>query len=158
MLTCLPQSPCSWDFRIPDASAGPALVAFNFFTEQGAITLGGAEFAVRKHGPLSGHWTLEQEGQSVADARKPNPLFRSFELVADGMQLKVCAASPFTRSYEILSDGSPLGAIRPAHPFTRRAFIECAPEVPELVQLFSLWLVVLTWRRQARDNAAASHH
>jgi hypothetical protein len=158
MLTCLPQSPCSWNFRILGASAGPGSVAFNFFTEQGGITLGGAEFAVRKHGPLSGHWTLEQEGRCITDARKPNALLRSFDLVADGVHLRLCASSPFTRSYEILSDGRPLGTIRPAHPFTRRAFIDCASEVPEIVQLFSFWLAVLMWRRQAQDNAAASTH
>jgi hypothetical protein len=132
------------------------MVAFNFFTEQGSITLGGDEFAIRKHGPLSGHWTLEQAGRSVADARKPNALFRSFDLEADGLQITVCASTPFTRNFDILSGRQRIGTISPAHMFTRRAAIDCAPEVPEVIQLFSFWLVALTWRRQARDHAAAS--
>jgi hypothetical protein len=159
MLTCLPQSLCSWDYQIRDAAAGPATVTFNFFTEQGAITLGPGEFTIRKHGPLSGHWTLEQNGQSVAEAYKPNALFRRFELNAIETPLTVQARSPFTRRFEILRDDSRLGNIWPAHLFTRRAFMECTPDIPELAQLFAFWLVVLTWRRQARDNsAAASSH
>ena len=71
MLTCLPQSLCTWNFRIPDASAGPGALTFNFFTEQGAITLGGADFTIRKHGPLSGHWTLEQTSQTCQNRRQP---------------------------------------------------------------------------------------
>ena len=156
MLTCLPQSPCSWNFRILGASSGPAALDFNFFTEQGGITLGAAKFVVRKHGPFSGHWTLEREGQSIAEARKPNAFFRRFEVAAIEIPLTIQASSPFTRGFDILSGDRPLGAIRPAHPFTRRAFIECASEVPELAQLFSFWLVVLTWRRRARNSSAST--
>jgi hypothetical protein len=158
MLTCLPLSLCSWDYRIPDTAAGPATVSFNFFTEQGAITLGPGEFTIRKHGPLSGHWTLEQNGQSVAEAYKPNALFRRFELRAIETPLIVKACSPFSRRFEILVGDNPVGTIWPAHLFTRRAFMECTPDIPELAQLFAFWLVALTWRRQARDNSAASSH
>jgi hypothetical protein len=153
MLTCLPQSICSWDFTIPNTSSGLASIAFNFFTEQGSISLGGIDYAVRKHGPLSGHWTLESAGQPIADAHKPNPLFRAFELTADGFQVSVKALSPFTRAFGIYSGGQQLGLISPAHPFTRRATIDCVADVPEICQLFAFWLAVLAWRRQARSNA-----
>jgi hypothetical protein len=79
-------------------------------------------------------------------------MFRSFDVRAGGVQLTVKAQSSFTRSFEILSDDSVVGTIRPVHPFTRRASIECGPSVPELVQLFSFWLAALTWRRAAQNN------
>jgi hypothetical protein len=151
MLTCLPQSICSWDYRIPDASAGPAAVTFNFFTEQGAISLGGAEYAIRKHGPLSGHWTLEAQGRPVGDAQKPNPFTRRFELDVDGCVLTLRASSSFTRRFDFVSGGKTVGTICPAHPFTRRATIECASDVSELAQLFSFWLVAMTWRREGTE-------
>lgn len=156
MLTCIPQSLCSWDFRVSGAPSGPAALNFNFFTEQGSISLGGIEFPVRKHGFLSGHWTLERDGATWADAKKPNALFRSFEVRSDAVQLTVKAQSAVTRSYDILADGSVVGTIRPAHPFTRRAFIECSASVPELAQLFSFWLVVVTWRRAANNSSAST--
>jgi hypothetical protein len=156
MLTCIPQSFCSWDFRISGAPSGEAALAFNFFTEQGSITLGGIELPVRKHGILSGHWTLERNGATWADAKKPNALFRSFEVRSDAVQLTVKAQSAVTRCYDILADGSVVGTIQPAHAFTRRAFIECSSSVPELAQLFSFWLVVVTWRRAANKSSAST--
>ena len=156
MLTCLPQSLCSWDFRVPDAASGPAALTFNFFSEQGSLTLGGLEHSVRKHGPLSGHWTLERAGAVSAEARKPNALSRSFEVRCGDAPLRVEAQSASTRSFNLLAAGSVVGTIQPAHPFTRRAFIECGAAVPELAQLFSFWLVVVTWRRAANDRAATS--
>lgn len=157
MLTCIPESLCTWDFRVLGASAGSAALTFNFFTEQGSISLGHTEFIVLKHGLFSGHWTLEREGQTAADARKPSAMFRSFELSAADLHLTVKAHSAFTRCYDILSSGKTVGEIRPDHAFTRRAFIECSPDIPELAQIFSFWLAVVTWRRAANNNNAAAH-
>ena len=155
MLTCVPQSLCSWDFRVLGASANAALT-FDFFTEQGGISLGQTELAVRKHGPLSGHWTLERDGMVAIDANKPNALFRSFDLSAGAIHFTLKAQSPITRCYEILSDNQIAGTICPVHPFTRRAVIECNPTIPEIAQLFSFWLAVITWRRAARNNSSGA--
>ena len=155
MLTCLPKSLCNWNFEVTGSPAGRASVNFDFFTEQGDISLGGSSFAVRKHGPFSGHWTLENGGQIIVEANKPNALFRSFELQVGNVQFTVKARSAFTRSFDFSIGGQNVGVIRPAHPLTRRAFIECAAEIPDLAQLFAFWLVVLTWKRAA-NNAAAS--
>lgn len=157
MLTCTPQSLCAWNFRVTGASSGPAELTFNFLTEQGHISIGDSEFSVCKHGMLSGHWTLEHDGTTCADAHKPNAMFRSFEIRSGNVQLTVKAHSAVTRCYDILTNGSMAGTIRPAHPFTRRAFIECNSTVPELAQLFSFWLVVVTWRRAANNAAASSN-
>jgi hypothetical protein len=156
MLTCIPQSLCSWDFRVFGASSGAAALAFNFFSEQGSISLGGRELTIRKHGLLSGHWTLELDGTTCADARKSSAMFRSFEVRSGDVQLTVKAHSALTRDYDILSGGSVVGTIRPAHPFTRRTFIECHSFVPEFAQLFSFWLAVITWRRAANNSAGSS--
>ena len=157
MLTCLPAALCSWDFRITGAAAGPASVRFNFFTEQGGISLGPNTYTVRKHGPMSGRWTLENDGQVLADAHKPSALFRAFEIEVGNARFTLKAQSALTRSYNILSGDRAVGVIRPAHLLTRRAFIECGPEMPELAQLFAFWLAVITWRRAANDAAAARH-
>jgi hypothetical protein len=152
MLTCLPQSLCNWNFRILGAPSGEAGLTFNFFTEQGTISLGGAELTVRKHGWLSGEWSLERGGETYADARKPSAMFRSFELHCGDTELTVKARSPFGRGFDLVAGGGVVGTIQPVHPFTRRATIECGDAVPELAQLFAFWLVVLTWRRAAKNN------
>lgn len=152
MLTCVPQSICSWDYQIRGASCGAAAVTMNFLSEQGKITLGNSELTVNKQGVFSGRWALEDRGKTVADANKPNALFRSFELGIGSLRFIVEAHSGLTRSYDIRSAAKILGIIRPEHPFTRRARIECTAEVPEIAQLFAFWLVVLTWKRAAASD------
>lgn len=152
MLTCLPQSLCTWNYRIPNTSTGVAQLNFNFFTEQGEIRLDRQILEVRKHGWTSGHWTLELNGQTLADGQKASPFTRTFEVVAGQQQLTVKAQSAFTRCFNILESDRVHGTIRPKHPFTRRAVIDCSSEVPEGVQLFCFWLVVITWRRAQKNN------
>jgi hypothetical protein len=152
MLMCLPRSICSWGFVVTGGLAGASQVEFNFATEQGRIIVGGEPFVVRKHGWLSGRWSLERGADTWANACKPNPFLRSFELQSEDLRLKVRAASPLLRRFIIVRDAWIIGNIRPAHAFTRRASIVCDASVPEAVQLFSFWLAVLTWRRAARSN------
>lgn len=154
MLTCLPLSICSWDFRIQGTSA-PAELLFNHFTEQGSVHFGHTNFKVVKHGVWSGHWTFEN-GSVVAEANKPSAMFRAYELRGDGMTLLLQPPSAFGRTFEILLNGQRVGTIWPAHAFTRRAFIECSPAIPEHFQLFAFWLVALSWRRRQRNNNSGS--
>ena len=130
-------------------------MTFNFFSEQGTISLGGRDFTVCKHGWLSGQWTLENAGGTVAAATKPNPLVRSFHMEVRDLRLTIKARAPFTRSFDILSDGAVVGSICPVHAFTRRAYIECGSEIPEPILLFAFWLAVLTWRRAANSQVVS---
>ena len=153
MLNCLPQSLCSWNYRVPATSSGTAELNFNFFTEQGSIFFDGGELEVCKHGFASGHWTLQSNGRTLMTGQKISPFFRTFEVSASRRQLTVKAQSMFSRSFDILESDSVQGTIRPKHPFTRRAVIDCSDEVPELVQIFCFWLVVITWRRNQKNSS-----
>lgn len=152
MLTCIPLSLCSWDYQITDAVGGTGAVKFDFMGEEGSISLGTATHLVRKHGWLSGHWSLDQGGEVALDAHKPSAFAQCFELTGNGLNLTVKSQSGFTRSFDIVRGDTTVGTIYPAHAFTKRAFVECDPSVPELVQLFSFWLAVLMWKRDA-DNS-----
>ncbi len=153
MLTCLPQSICSWNFHIHGASAGPAGLEFSWFSEQGHIRLGGHEFEIHKHGPLSGRWSLTHRGTTIATAHKPSAFTRTFQITGPSGEITLQASSAMTRSFEIRSGVHTLGSIRTAHAFTRRSTIDCPPEVLEAVQLFAFWLAVITWRRAANNNS-----
>ena len=154
MMTCIPDSIFTWGFQVKGAAEGPAALSFNFFTEQGAIRYGATEYAVQKHGWLSGEWTLENSGGVCARARKPNPLTRKFQIDEEGRTF-LLKARIMGRSFDILQNESVIGSIQPAHIFTRRSTIDCGPEMSEPGQLFCFWLAALTWRRQARENNAA---
>jgi hypothetical protein len=152
MLTCVPQSLCSWDYEIRGARSGPVSLTYNYFIEQGSIQTRNADLSVHKHGPMSGHWTLESESEVLADAKKPSAMFRSFEVRFGDVNFELTAQSAMTRSYDFVKHGGVVGTIRPAHPLTRRATIECEPVIPELGQIFAFWLAALTWRRAANNQ------
>ena len=147
MIECLPRSLCSWDYTTYGTSSGAATVEYDWLTEQGRIIIGHMNCDVRKHGLFSGHWTLEQSGNFVAEARKSSAMFRSFEINGTGAGFTVQAASAMTRAFEISRSGLVVGLISPTHAFTRRATISCSNTIPEHLQLFAFWLVAMTWRR-----------
>ena len=155
-IECLPKSLCSWDFTARGLSSGGATVEYNWLTEQGRIIDAHRTFDIRKHGAFSGHWTLEQAGEVVAEAHKPSAMFRSFEVTGGAMQFTLRAESALTRAFEITVGQETIGSIRPAHAFTRRATIHCADTIPEHLQLFAFWLVGLTWRRSASSNSGGA--
>jgi hypothetical protein len=154
MLTCLPMSLCSWNYRVRGLPAGEGATAINVLSEQGSLSIGGATYEVVKHGPMSGHWTLEAAGQIVAEARKPSAMFRTIVVTCGEAALTVQAASPFTRVFELTVGEGVVGSVRPVHLFTRRALMECDAAVPQLAQMFAFWLVVLSWRRTANKNSS----
>jgi hypothetical protein len=143
---------CSWDFYL-EGEGHQATVEFNWLSEQGSITADGASFDVRKHGTLSGHWTLDHAGQEVASAQKSTPFTRTFELQSPIGTLVLCAESAFGRSFCLESSRYRLATISPKHAFTRRATIQTVErEFDFPIISFSFWLVVLTWRRAASQS------
>ena len=99
---------------------------------------------------LLGNWTefnLAGHTCRVFEPMHPSP--QGFVVV----YLHCSAAAPIGRTFHISTAGTTQGTIRPAHPFTRRAFVECNDSVPELVQLFAFWLAALTWKRAAKNNS-----
>jgi hypothetical protein len=152
MLSCVPVSLCSSNYRVLGLPAGEGTTEINWFSEQGRLSLGGATYEVVKHGPMSGEWTLEARGEIVAAARKPSMLTRTAIVTFGEATLTVQAVSPFTRVFEVSIGERVVGRVRPVHPFTRRGVMECDAAVPQLVQMFVFWMVAMSWRRTASKN------
>lgn len=155
MIHLIPKSLCSWDFHATGLSNGTASVEYNWASEQGRILMAHASYEVRKMGIFSGHWTLEQDASVVAEAHKPSPMFRSFEVTGCSDHLTVRAESPVSRVFEIEAGKRVIGQVRPDHAFTKHSTVECPDSVPEHIQLFAFWLAVLTWKRAANNNASS---
>jgi hypothetical protein len=156
MIRCKPKGMCSWDFFVDDESHHASL-EFNWLGEQGTITVDGRSFEVRKHGMLSGHWTLDYGPESIASAQKTSPFFRTFEIQNAHDSLVLRAESPFGRSFHIERCQEVIATIRPDHAFTRRSTIETLRQKWDFPTLcFAFWLVVLTWRRAASSSSEAA--
>lgn len=155
VLTCLPESICSWNYKITFAdSNATASAQFDFWNEQGSITLDSNDYRIQ-HAQLSDKWSLESNGRVVAVAIKPNPFGRLFKVSYGSQNLVLRAESPFTRSFRIEQNDRLLGTIRPKHSFTKRASIDCPSSITLPVQIFMFWLTVLMWKR-AENNAATA--
>ncbi|RBP44660.1 hypothetical protein DES53_104482 [Roseimicrobium gellanilyticum] len=147
LLTCLPKSFFSGDYRVLGTSVGDAEVQFGACAQPSRICLGQDALAARMHGWLMGRWTLEKEGGGVCvEARQPRLLRRTFELHGEGGDFTLCGLSAFRCRYDLFSGDERVGSIWPAHAFTKRAYIDCDTAVPEYTQLFAFWIAALTWR------------
>lgn len=142
------------NYRVRRTSFGEARLDFQGFGESGKIRLGPTDYWILKQGMFSGRWALQSGGSVWMEARKPSPMFRAFEIRSSEIMCRVQPVSPFGRTFKIYHGNRRVGIISPAHPFTRRATIRCAEEIPELMQLFSFWIVALLWRRASRNNSA----
>lgn len=141
-----------------ESVSNSGFVEFNWFTEQGQMTLNETNYEVEKQGPLSGQWILKNPigDQEIIRAEKPNPITRTFELqtVKDGNNYQLKAETALGRTM-LLTGPDHDCCFRPAHPFTRRATISGRWNHFELVA-FSFWLVGLVWRRARNNNHGAA--
>lgn len=156
MVACNPLGLFSWNYRLtgptPDESA---TVEFQWLSEQGLISTPRGQYRVSKSGILSGSWILSQGGKPMADARKPNPFTRRFEIdFGDRSAVLEPESALFRPMILTMPDGGG-GRIAPLHPFTRRATMDMAG-VPFHMQCFAFWLAALMWKRAASSSAATT--
>ena len=149
MIRCLPKGVCSWDF-ILEKDGIWAEVNFARLKEKGTIEMGEHVFEIHKNGPLSGEWTLLQDGQEVASANKVSVFKRTFEVRKGLDEWQLRAESVLGRSFLIIRSNQAIGRIAPMHGLTRRSTIEMyVTEYDTEIVAFSFWLVILMWRRAA---------
>lgn len=152
MIRCTPHGIFSWSFHVT-SEKHEATLEFGWFGEQGAITIDGDRLEVCKHGMFSGQWTLERGGSVIVSGQKSNIFTRTFEVNDTQGGLVLRAVSPFGRSFQLERYGELVASIAPDHAFTRRATIATKTQALEFATIcFSFWLVVLTWRRAAKNN------
>ena len=152
MIRCIPKGICSWNFSLV-GDDHHATLEFNWGSEQGNITVDEMPFKVRKHGMLSGHWSLDRGEEQVVSGKKTTAFTRTFEIQDSVDNLVLLAESTFTRSFRVERSGNVIAKIYPDHSFTRRATIDTFAQYLNFTTMaFSFWLVVLTWRR-AQNNS-----
>ncbi|MFT4604913.1 MAG: hypothetical protein ACI9W4_001652 [Rhodothermales bacterium] len=150
MIICTPRTVFSKQFDVNGGPGERGDIEYKIMTEQGTLTWAGVTYEVRKHGPGSGYWSLEDGDEVLADAQKPSPWHRKILVETSTLKLELVPRSVFLRAFDVLESGQMVGSIEPAHALTRRAFLDFGPEVPEHIQLFCFWMVALMWRRARR--------
>lgn len=154
LLQCLPHGICSWDYRIMRNGSRIGATQIHRLSETGSTDVEGEQYNVLKEGALKSGWSLAHEGTIVAEARKPDILFRRI-LIADSKNSYILQAQRMlVRPFELLEDGNRLLSITPDHSLTRRGTIRGEASTPLEIATFSFWLVVVMWRRASNASGA----
>ncbi|ARA93810.1 hypothetical protein AWN76_011995 [Rhodothermaceae bacterium RA] len=146
MLYIKPRSWLSWDFTVFRGDRLLAEIDQHWFREEAEVTVGGTTCALYREGML-GPFVLSIDGQPVARALKPHLFHRRFEITFEDQAYTLEAVSAFSRAFRLRSSTEDLGTIAPENALTRRALVDLDDRVPAEVQLLSIWLVILMWRR-----------
>jgi len=113
------------------------------------VHIDGVLYSIRKHGPASGFWTLEQEGEQVASAKKLSAFKRSFEIQSTENTFQLMSVSAFSRSFFVGKGDEIVATISPKRFFSYKARIEIEEEDFDFrIAVLAFWLVVISWRRE----------
>lgn len=153
MLRAYPSSIFSWNFSIVEGGTEVAELKTAWMSERGTLTIRGTEYDVYRQGWLHGAFVIAANGTFLAQAEKPSPFLRQFNVDCGHHQLRLTARSPFTRAFGIYNGDSEIGSIYPDHCFTRKATINLPNKIILPVQGFLFWLVLLMWRRSANNSS-----
>lgn len=154
-LTCIPQSLCSWNYRVVGLDAA-MMVDFDFFSEQGRIdfhTQQQRTLDIVKPTMLVGHWLLKLEDTVIAEAHKLSLFAKTIEIRAGGRNFVLTPKSVLGRSFLLKAGEARIGVLAPVHPFTRRAECRFNDEISVDVMAFAFWLSALMWRRQQNKSS-----
>ena len=155
MLEIVPKSWFSWDFRVLDGGRELTVIDRAWLRERGTFVVDGLQYEVRRTALTRSTFALEQGGVLIAEATKPSAFLRSFEMTAGREYYTLKAASPFRREFQLYRDTTLLGSIRPNSVLGRSATVSLSESVPLPLRLFTVFLVLILWKR-ASDAAAAS--
>lgn len=148
-----PKSVFSWDFDVSVDGRHLVTIDMGWFRERGRFVLNRIDYEVFRDGWPFGEFVLQSEGKTLARARAG--LTRRFTVQTGGREYHLQASGMFTRSFELLEAGHPIGHMIPQHPFTRCSTIELPSDLTPPVQIFMIWLVLVTWKRQNHSATAA---
>jgi hypothetical protein len=145
-------------FRVTRDDRPVGDLEFRAMGESGAIEVGDQNLTVRREGRMSGAWLLEEHtgGPKVlATAEKPSAWRNSLLLrLPDRPQLRLERPSAWRAIFELTEAGRTIGSIRRSGVWRPRVQVDLPEDLPLRLQLFTLWMALLLYRRD--DSAAAS--
>ena len=155
VLDAVPRHWFSWDFTVMDGSTPLADIDVSWWREKGELTVLGTPYRVYREGLMSGAFLLESAGSIVARAEKPSAFRRVFVIEHGDRHYTLRARSAFRREFVLLDGSTKIGSLKPGL-FTRRAKVVLPRDWAPEVKVFTIWLAVILWKRQADSAHGAS--
>lgn len=154
MLKVVPNSFCSWSFRVEDFEGAVEQIDMAWVREHAEVTIGDDRYRVTKTAPFGGGFEMTRDGQVVASAGK-RMMVRTFDVQAGERHFELSALSIFGRAFGLFENGQQIGTMSPVSMWGRTARADFPDDIPRDVQVFLIWLVLILWRRAASSAAAA---
>jgi hypothetical protein len=156
-LKLVPQNPFSWSFDVTRNNASIAQVVHTFsLKEQATLNIQGTTCQAYREHFMGGDYILEEQGHSLARARKQSVFVSAFQLEYPGKSHTLRKESHFRRTFVLMEGDRQIGIIKPEGIFTRKADVSLPDEIPLPVQIFVLWLVLVLWKRNSDSGHAAT--
>ncbi len=158
-LEIVPRNLFSWSFDIMRNDMTVAQILHTLSLKESAtLNLSGATYQAYREHFMGGDYLLEEDGQPIARAQKQGLFVNSFQIkYPDGTAI-LKKESAFGRSFLLIEGEREAGFIRPVGPFSRKADVSLPDEMPLPVQIFVIWLVLVTWKRQSDSSHAVTAH
>jgi len=155
-LKLVPQNPFSWSFEVTQNNASIAQVLHTFgLKEKATLNIQGTTCQAYREHLMGGDYILEEQGQSLARARKQSAFSSAFQVESPGHSYTLRKESLFGRTFVLMEDDRQVGLFKPEGVFTRKADVSLPDEMPLQVQVFVLWLVLVLWKRESDSGHAA---
>ena len=152
MLKAAPISWFSWNYELSEGGQRVGTISTAWVRERAAMSVRGMTCELYRES-MWGRFLATVNGEIIASADKPSAFHRRFIIQFEDREIESVAESPLGRSFILREHGHDIGAIRPLHVFTRKAMIDLPDDFPIEISVFTFWLVVLMWRRQANNSA-----
>jgi hypothetical protein len=131
-------------------------IDFGGIRQPASIVIGDATFLPVRDGVLRKTFHLDRNGARLASAAPAGATFRRFTVQAGARTYTLAVSSWLGRAFALTDNGAPVGTIARTGFFTAKCRAELPDDLPLELQAFLIWLVLITWRRQAAANAIIS--
>lgn len=156
MLTAIPKSWFSKNYRVMDGALQVAEIDMSWWREEGRLVVEGAFYKACREKLMSGAFILETDnGLALARAEKPGALRRRFHIEYGDRKYVFQAKSVWGREFILFDGQNEIGSVAPEGLLTRRAAVKLPDELPLPVKIFILWLAIILWERESDSGPAA---
>lgn len=152
LLICTPVSEESWDYDVTDQGTHMARIDTSWLGEAATIEVGELQLHVDRQGWFTEQFPLvTEDGEVVAQARRPSGFAQAYEVEAPGYVLDL--ASDGSRGYRVEGPTGEIGTIEPSYEGSRRLYVQLPAEMPISVRVFLAWIVLRSWREEEEEGA-----
>lgn len=146
-LEIIPRYWLSWDCNVLKEGSPVAEIETMFgWRQKGILRVCGRRYVTFREGLACGTFILTQSSAPLARAMRTHWFSSSFVIEVENRKFDM-KADFLGRSFTLLENGQEVGSIARQGIFTRRADARFLETLAMSVQVFIIWLAIITWKR-----------